>query len=367
MRVLMRSAGPARDRRGCADGPGRKRHGYVARASQAATAHWRVSFVAKSDVSDFTDIAAVSARDVWAVGSVTPPGAAGASAHCSALEWQVLARCCAAEQIQPCSALRRRGLLADRRLGLRTMAKLQRARRACLALRWTGRWSVVGFFPTFNLISDAVVFGPKNAWVFGGTGVRHFDGHRWTTSKLPYSLDRASALSPNDIWAVGADNSTGAPVLARCHNGQWALRQLPTIQSSSPGPVLTDVLARSDQDVWVTGGTVTGQGGLRPLSLHWHSGSWTQPAVHGTDHLGRVIADGKGGLWAAFSGPFDASALEHFVSGSWHTVKLPVVTGKATSAFALALVPRSATAYAAGSTVFGGLPGTNALLLKYSR
>jgi hypothetical protein len=119
--------------------------------------------------------------------------------------------------------------------------------------------------------------------------------------------------------------------------------------------------------VWVVGGTVTAGGGFRPLSLHWRSGTWTQPVAHGTDDLGRVIPDGKGGLWAAFVGPYDGSALQHFVDGAWHTVKLPVVTGKATSAFALTLAPRSATAYAAGSTVFGGLPGTNALVLRYSR
>ncbi|MGN6794095.1 MAG: hypothetical protein ACTHJW_17050 [Streptosporangiaceae bacterium] len=234
-------------------------------------------------------------------------------------------------------------------------------------MRWTGSWSVVGFWKTFNLISDAVVFGPKNAWIFGAAGVRHFDGNSWTTFKLPYSLDRGSAISPNDIWAVGADKSTGAPALARWHNGQWALRQLPSLASGPPGPIIADVLARSDQDVWVVGGTVTGQGGLRPASLHWRAGSWTQPVVHGADDLGRVIPDGKGGLWAAFIGPFDGASLEHFVAGTWHTVKLPVVTGKATSAIALALVPKSATSYAAGSTIFGGVPSTNALLLKYSR
>ena len=38
--------------------------------------------------------------------------------------------------------------------------------------------------------------------------------------------------------------------------------------------------------------------------------------------------------------------------------------GKAISANCLALVPRSATVYAAGSTVFGGLPATNALALR---
>ena len=154
--------------------------------------------------------------------------------------------------------------------------------------------------------------------------------------------------------------------MSRWHNEQWKLQALPAISSSPPGPVIFDVRARSDQDLWVVGGTFTAHGGLRPLALHLHSGSWTRSTVPGVDHIGRVIPDGKGGLWAAFRGPFDGFALAHFAGGSWHLVRLPTLTGKATSAIALARVPKSAIAYAVGSTIFGGLPETNALILKYS-
>ena len=336
-------------------------------ASAATTARWRVSFVSKSAVSNFTDVAAVSARDVWAVGNMTPPGPGTRRPvvrRWDGKSWQTVALPSKFSHAQLFA------VAASSRSDVWVFGQWRNSNGLdghAFALRWTGTWSVVGFWKTFNLISDAVVFGPKNAWIFGAAGVRHFNGHVWTASNLPYSLNRASAISANDIWAVGADKSTSAPVLSRWHNGKWVLQPIPAISSGPPGPIVADVLARSDQDVWVVGGTLTGQGGLRPISLHWHSGTWTQPVVHGVDHLGRVIADGKGGLWAAFIGPFDGSSLEHFTGGTWHTIKLPVVTGKATSAIALTLVPGSATAYAAGSTVFGGLPGTNALLLKYSR
>jgi hypothetical protein len=367
MRVLMRSAGSLTTVAAVLVAP--VAFGAVAQAgvNSAATARWRVSFVSKNAVSDFTDIAAVSARDVWAVGNVTPPGLGGR--HPIVRRWDGKAWRTVALPSK-FSHAQLFAVAASSRTDVWVFGQWRNSNGLdghAFALRWTGSWSVVGFFKTFNLISDGVVFGPKNAWIFGAAGVRHFNGHGWTTSSLPYSLGRASAISANDIWAVGADKSTSAPVLSRSHNGKWVLQPLPAISSGPPGPIATDVLARSDQDVWVVGGTLTGQGGLRPLSLHWQSGSWTQPVVHGVDHLGRVIADGKGGLWAAFIGPFDGSSLEHFTGGTWQTVKLPVVTGKATSAIALALVPGSATAYAAGSTIFGGLPGTNALLLKYSR
>jgi hypothetical protein len=336
-------------------------------ASAATTAHWRVSFVSKNGNSDLTDIAAVSARDVWAVGNTAPPGSAvpvPIVRRWNGKSWGTVALPSKFSHAQLFA------VAASSPTDVWVFGQWRNSKGLdghAFALRWTGSWKLVGFWKTFNVITDAVVFGAKNAWIFGAAGVRHFNGHSWTTFTLPYTLNRASAISSHDIWAVGADNSTSRPVLARWHNGTWALQTIPAISSAPPGPLITDVLARSDQDVWVVGGIVTAHGGLRPLSLHWHSGVWIQAAVHGTDHLGRIIPDGKGGLWAAFVGPFDGSSVEHFTGGSWHTVKLPVVTGKATSAIALSLVPRSATAYAAGSTIFGGLPNTNALVLKYSR
>jgi hypothetical protein len=366
MRVLMRSVGLLATIAAVMAGPviGAATPGS---ASAATTARWRVSFVSQNGNSDITDIAAVSARDVWAVGNIAPLGAAAPVPIVRRWNGKAWRKVTLPSKFSHAQLF---AVAASSPTDVWVFGQWRNSKGLdghAFALRWSRTWNVVGFWKTFNLLSNAVVFGPKNVWAFGDAGVRHFNGQGWTTFKLPYSLNRASAISANDIWAVGRDKTTAAPVLARWHNGKWALRQLPAITSGPPGPAVIDVLARSDQDVWVVGGTVTGMGGLRPLSLHWHAGAWTQPAAHGVDDLGRVIPDGKGGLWAAFIGPYDGSTLQHFVSGAWHTVKLPVVTGKATSAYALTLVPGSATAYAAGSTVFGGLPGTNVLLLKYSR
>jgi hypothetical protein len=338
-----------------------------ANASPAATARWRVSYVSPNNVSLFVDAVAFSARDVWAAGDVFPPGPVTAQRpilrRWNGKAWGVVAL------PRKFSHAALFAMAASSPTDVWVFGQWRNAQGLdghAFALRWTGVWSVVGFWPTYKIVNSAVVSGPKNAWIFGGLGLRHFNGLGWTKFKLSYSLIRASAISANDIWAVGDDNATGKPVLSRWHNGQWVLHALPPIASSPPGPAVNDVLARSDQDVWVVGGTETAHGALRPLALHWHSGAWTTFTVPGPDHLGRVIPDGTGGLWATFAGPFDGYALAHFAGGSWHLVKLPALTGKATTATALALVPKSAIAYAVGSTVFGGLPQTNALILKYS-
>jgi hypothetical protein len=341
--------------------------GMSASASPQAAARWRVSYASPNNVSQFADVVALSAHDVWAAGTVAPPGPLTARRpilrHWNGSAWVAVAL---PSKFSHADLF---AIAASSPTDVWVFGQWHNSGGLdvhAFALRWTGAWSVVGFWPTNNLVNSAVVFGPKNAWIFGGLGVRHFNGLGWTRFKLSYSLNRASAISANDIWAVGGDNATGKPVLSRWNNGQWKLHALPPIASSLPGPVVLDVLARSDGDVWVVGGTETAQGGLPPLALHWHSGAWTPSTVPGPDFLGRVIPDGAGGLWAAFSQPFDGFELAHFAGGSWHLVKLPALTGKATSAIALALVPRSTIAYAVGSTVFGGLPETNALILKYS-
>jgi hypothetical protein len=337
-----------------------------ANASMAVTPRWRVSYVSPNNTSGFADVVALSVHDVWAAGTIAPPGQRlrPILRHWNGKAWGSVALPSKFSHAQLFA------IAASSRTSVWVFGQWRNAKGVdghAFALRWNGSWSVLGFWRTYNTITSAIVAGPKDAWIFGEVGVRHFNGHAWTSFRLPYSLFRASAISGNDIWAVGSDKKTQAPVLSRWHNGVWTVQALPPITSGPPGPLVLDVLARSDQNMWIVGGTVTGQGRSRPLALHRHSGSWTRFAVAGANDLGRVIPDGKGGLWAAFSGPFDASSLVHFTSGSWHLVKLPVVTGKATSAGALALVPKSAIAYAAGATVFGGMPATNALILRYSR
>ncbi len=363
MRALMRSAGSA-----AAAGALLIGGAVSASASPAAAARWRVAYVSPNNTSGFSDVVALSPRDVWAVGNVAPPGPLTAIKplirRWNGRSWVTVGLPAKFSHAQVLAAA------AYSPADVWVFGQWRNAKGLdghAFALRWTGAWSLVGFWKTYNIVTGAAVFGPADAWIFGGLGVRHYNGHGWMTSALPYSLTRASAISANDIWAVGANNTTGAPVLSRWHDGHWTPHKVPAISSGPSGPSFTDVLARSDHDVWVVCGTQTAHGGLRPLALHWHAGSWTRTAVPGRDHLGRVIADGTGGLWAAFSGPFDGSALAHFTAGGWHLVKLPALTGKATSAIALALVPGSAFAYAVGSTVFGGLPETNALILRYSR
>ncbi len=127
------------------------------------------------------------------------------------------------------------------------------------------------------------------------------------------------------------------------------------------------VTAFSDNDLWVVGGTVSGNGGVEPVALHWLNGQWVNTAQpSGEDYLENIVPDGSGGLWASFEGPYaGAGTVVHYTSGAWSTVTLPEVPDKDTSATLLDQVPDSGTVYAAGMSFWGGEPQTAGLILKY--
>jgi hypothetical protein len=89
------------------------------------------------------------------------------------------------------------------------------------ALRWTGRWRVFRFRagPAF---SSTAVFSRTNAWAFGPISAGNqsvpydlrFNGSSWRRVSLPAGPGPVSALSPDDMWAIGttAASSSGRSV-----------------------------------------------------------------------------------------------------------------------------------------------------------
>ena len=128
------------------------------------------------------------------------------------------------------------------------------------------------------------------------------------------------------------------------------------------------MLARSDRDVWVTGSTSTGSTSHALALERLSGGRWVAHNPSGSQSIGGLVPDGARGIWATFEvGPFDGARLDHYSGGRWRAVTLPHLTGKATSVTTLAEVPRSTTIFGAGFELWGGLPETKAVVLKYSR
>jgi hypothetical protein len=125
----------------------------------------------------------------------------------------------------------------------------------------------------------------------GSARVEHWDGQRWSRVTAPTGnvlLTRVAAISSDDLWAVqggeivsaeGAGLS-GGPTGVLHWNGQaWS----PSLSlPNADGTVITDITAVGRDDVWVVGM----QGG-RPLIRHWDGRKWTNPKGADSSAIGK--------------------------------------------------------------------------------
>ncbi|MDQ3704349.1 MAG: S-layer homology domain-containing protein [Chloroflexota bacterium] len=144
----------------------------------------------------------------------------------------------------------------------------------------------------------------------------------WTVVTSPNSgegnnvLNDVSAVSENDVWAVG--NYTDTNNLRRTLTMHWNGSSWSIIPSPSPlnYSSLEAVSARASNDVWAVGWSRDNESPTesqiaQPLVLHWDGSSWSEltglplPDGYETGQLGAVVAIAPGDVWAA--GNFSAT------------------------------------------------------------
>lgn len=332
----------------------------------ASSPHWRFSYNSPVLNGDFTDVIALSARDVWAVGGVFPD---------NALDNRPLIKRWNGSSWTAVELPRRYGNAAIDVVSASSARNvwvfghyLTRTHRFVFALHWNGSsWSRQGSWTPAGpgaVVSSAVIT-PRNVWICGTSGTQfgtwHFNGRRWSEVKLPFVITSMSVLSGNDIWATAYPNrNNGITLLVRWRNGHWLMKStVPDITSI----ITTNMLALTDHDVWVAG-AFEHRSGFEALAMNWSAGKWHRyPFPGSVNELNSIVPDGSGGLWAAFN---VSQTVAHFSAGRWRDITLPALSGSRPFVGALAHVPRSGTTYAVGSFGFS-YSGTHATILKYSR
>jgi hypothetical protein len=339
----------------------------AAAAAAASARTWHIAYKADVSGSSFQNMLAISAKDVWALGESNEYGNYNVPVirRWNGKSWT---------DVRVPARFSHSGPTAIAASSARDVwvfgeyATDNGTRAHVYAIRWNGRsWSVRGLWPTYNTINSAVVLSPANVWVFGPFGTRHYNGTTWKAYRLPYYITAATAVSPGDIWAVGAMDPTGTPVLARWSAGTWTTVPLPTIRSAPPGPVLNSV-AVADGAVWVAGYTNASSGAFRTLVLRRTDGTWRRvsPPNFALDGIGDLVPDGAGGVWVSSTFTLDNETVAHFTRGRWHVSHLPT-GGETISVNALAHVPHSEIVYVAGleyPTRLG--PADRGLVERYS-
>lgn len=243
------------------------------------------------------------------------------------------------------------------------------------ALRWNGaKWTVARTFPAE--IMDASVLAPNDVWVFGlqgfahvttALGVWHYNGRSWLQVSKTYQ--GGDALSANDVWAFNGTN------IEHWNGHSWATTSVkkllpPVIPGPLNDPVVEDILALSDQNVFAIGnGNDEDEGG--PLVvLHYNGHTWAKVAggLSGYGPGPEISSDGSGGLWLPITpNAGGLSYLAHYSKGKLTKAALPVSASDITIV-AVYRIPGTTQQLAGGYTHANLSPGSNvvAVLLQYS-
>jgi hypothetical protein len=218
-----------------------------------------------------------------------------------------------------------------------------------LTEHWDGIvWSVVPS-PTVgtqsNTLTAVSAVSPNDVWAVGyyfqgatrtrSTLTEHWDGSAWSVvpgvdpGSASNSLLAVGAVSAGDVWAVGFTNDgQGYQTLAEHWDGSsWSV--VPTAADpGSPEGVLSAVSENGPNDVWAFGYHVL-NGKYRTLVEHWDGSAWTiMPATtDGADKVVTVLRGGSSLGGQAWGVGFDyrqsdgryKEFTEHFDGTSWTT------------------------------------------------
>jgi hypothetical protein len=196
-----------------------------------------------------------------------------------------------------------------------------------LVEHWDGTtWSII---PTPNpagadvtYLTGVAAISPTDVWAVGytqgGQGViqapliEHFDGQSWTIVPSPYpqqsqfnALYGVTAISANDVWAVGYENlnsqgKNGQALIEHWDGTQWTLIESPIAGNAT---LLLGVTASSSTDVTAVGYVQTSDVQFLPVTEHWNGSSWKVVPVPNPGKVaqlyGASAADGT--TWAVGS------------------------------------------------------------------
>jgi erythromycin esterase-like protein len=212
-----------------------------------------------------------------------------------------------------------------------------------LVEQWNGtQWSVVSSpspASVNNELFSVAAVSANDVWAVGfqatsttqTTLIEHWNGTQWkvATSPSPGSndvLSSVAALSASDVWAVGSTNTEGQPLIEQWNGTQW---KVVTSPKSGSGSALLGVAAVSANDAWAVGYTTTNSN-IETLTEQWNGTQWkvvTSVNVGMHPSFTAVTAISSGDVWAVgYKGTqtaFDKSLSEQWNGTSWSVVKSP--------------------------------------------
>jgi hypothetical protein len=305
--------------------------------AQAATPGWRQVFShhygPAAGYSSFGQVVALGANNAWAFGSASSNGSQDANvpiaAHWNGHSWSSATLTAGlTNSIEAVSAPAANDIWAVTFQGGQI-------------LHYDGHaWHVVKHVPGANgEFTGITALSASNVWVFGGGGFEgglgtwHFNGRTWTEFKTgnAVGLERASAISARDIWAIGGTLAPWSTV-ERFNGHTWE-----TVAKGLSGQLaFRDIWAIADDNVWASA-TVYKNNTNSAVLLHYNGKAWTKfsppwPVSTGNiSDIGDIASDGANGLWMGYStvtnptssSPQSAAYLVHRSGrGAWTRIEI---------------------------------------------
>jgi hypothetical protein len=296
-------------------------------------------------------VAAISDSDVWSVGSESVTGADPSGDHPLAEHWNgskwsiSLVGTQTGAQFHGVSAASTNDVWA-----VGDVLLDQDADTTPLIEHWNGNtWSVVPSPKPSPLVQSATLEGvaalsATNAWAAGWFDdgfnnnplIEHWNGTSWSVvANVPTEVGADStflhgitAISANDIWAVGSFDEGGEINLAMHWDGtSWSISNPAIVMTGNSNEELRGVSAASSDDVWAVGDDLNTQNKEQPFAIHWNGSKWSQvatpdPTPNSQDGLWAVSALSANDAWATVTG--DQGTLEHWNGTSWSVAATPV-------------------------------------------
>jgi hypothetical protein len=232
-------------------------------------------------------VAALSAKDVWAVGfqAMMDGTTQTLIEHWNGVSWQVTPGAnpgAVNNELLSVSAISPRDVWAA---GFQTTSSYTDA---TLVEHWNGTsWQVspsVNPGTSADHLEGVAAITPRDVWAVGTgvtdsgqTLVEHWNGTQWQVVPSPSpnsggELRTVAAVSPKDVWAAGDDvTDSGHALLERWNGKTWQVVSSPQVGTS---PIYLGLAAISAKDVWVVGSATDSDGNFEPLIERWNGATW---------------------------------------------------------------------------------------------
>jgi|GEM_PF-1650773 len=261
---------------------------------------------------DIRDVAAISAKDAWAVGYYADNNTSYTlTMHWDGRVWRHIP----ITELGNLGALNGVAAVAsDDVWAVGAFYSPDTRSEQSIILHWDGlKWTpaeLPAISARDNVLSAISAYSAIDIWAVGTDNGKplllHWDGKTWSRIASPEfagaaRLSDVVALGPNGAWAVGG--SSDGPLIMRWNGVGWSKMSAPSGSGGFPGS-LDSITAISPDDIWAVGNSnaiTRGQDNRQLLVVHWTGQTWTTtapPIAGGNASAGAgVAATSSGEVW----------------------------------------------------------------------